>query len=140
MTSTPAPVPSTAPTLAPENEITSEHLKEVDQSGMSTQRSSYLDFSIKKEEDAASTDIENGVVVRAIGDKAVEGQDEEEYPKSFQLLMVVIALVLSIFLVALDMVSCLPHHSSLLVGGHADAPARLLWRLRFQKSQTSSTD
>jgi hypothetical protein len=54
--------------------------------------------SVKKEEDAGSTDMEGAAVAAPLA--------EGEYPEGIQLVFIVVALVLSIFLVSLDMVRC----------------------------------
>jgi len=91
MTSTTAP-PSTATASI------LDHEKDPAASGLSTQRNSFLDVP-KKEEDASSTDIETGTA------QAQSPEPEGDYPGGFQLTMIVVALVLSIFLASLDMVS-----------------------------------
>lgn len=59
-------------------------------------------------------DEENNAGEDKAGDRTLEVErqseelDDSEYPKGLRLLAVVVALVLSIFLVALDMVG--PHH------------------------------
>ncbi len=147
MTSRSDPPSSSAPTLKSEIE------KDIQPSGLTTARSSFLDIATKKEEDtgreddAGSTDLENG---ETIGQPAKTGEEmlagEGEYPQGFQLFMVVTALVLTIFLVALDMVGgpANPHtrrsHCYPPDGAAADtvaATTRLSWPLPCPASSPS---
>lgn len=64
------------------------------------------DAMIEKKEDGGMTD--GGETL----DGTLESQEEvdpNEYPSGMKMVFIVIALVLSIFLVALDMVGCHPH-------------------------------
>jgi hypothetical protein len=88
---------SATPTLAVDHPSDTE--KDVDNGGETTQRSSVFDLPVKVEGDATGADLEGA---------SPEVTETETYPEGFALFMVITALVLSIFLVALDMVCSWP--------------------------------
>lgn len=69
---------------------------------------SLVDYKEKKVDDSSSTsgnETDNGTIVAGTGGA---GEEDIEYPKGVALTFIIVALVLSIFLVALDMVSFRP--------------------------------
>jgi hypothetical protein len=86
---------------------TISEVKSVSNGELSTKKS-FTGDNFSKEDDSTTTDVEEGRMT-------TEEEASTDYPGGFHLFIIVLALILSVFLVALDMVSNFNVWSVLLV-------------------------